>query len=375
MNKKGIIGIILVAFIALGTYYFINKKEVVKDSKRIIKIGAVLPETNKDYASYAKQLKKGMLLAEELINNNLTDSFNIIYEDGFGVPNKSISALNKLIDIDKVNFVIGPMFSHTAESMTPVSLQKEIVLLSPSASSIQLSKAGKYFFRIYPSDSYDGTFLADFTNKKFANKKIAIVSENSSSINQIVEIFKKNITNDIVLEESINGDNLISSLGSIIVKLKELNPKLVFFPGNKNFMSVFLKKCKEQGVNAQFITISTFNDEEILNITKETAEGVLFSTPSFDINSNTVEMNAFIEQYKNKYREVPDILAGYGYDVVNIAYLGLQNGLNSTDIISNLHKIKNYKGVTGNTSFDSNGDVIKQLQMMIVKDGEFAKYE
>ena len=376
MTKQKIIGMLLVAFIGLSSFFYLKNINAPKENDEIITIGAILPETNKNYASYASQLKKGMLLAEEIINNQTNKSFQIIFEDGFGTPSKSISAFNKLKDFNDVNFIIGPMFSNTAESLAPISLQKKIILLSPSASSIALTKAGKYFFRIYPSDSYDGIFLASFINSQFTDKKIAIVNENTSSINQIVEVFKKNVNNNIVLHEPINSDNSLNALGSIIVKLKELKPDIIFFPGNKSFMSTFLKKRKEQNIDGQFITISTFNDKELVSIAKEAAEGVLFSTPSFDVNSKSSEMLYFVEKYENKHGELPDILAGYGYDVVNISYLAVKDSINNTDgIISNLHNMTSYKGVTGNAAFDVNGDIIKELQMMIVKNGQFLKYE
>ena len=345
-----------------------------KDKKEVVKIGAILPESHKDFASYAKQLKKGMLLAEDIIHKE-NPNFHISYEDGFGSVVKSINAMNRLIDIEKVNFIIGPMFSHTAEGLSPISKRKRIILLSPTASSMKLSNAGEYFFRIYPSDSYDGVFLANFVNNNFNNKKIAIISENSSSINQIVKSFKSHLKNSVYIEESISLENQNNAINAIMIKIAKTKPDIVFFPGNKKFMSVLLKKAKEYNIGSKFLTISTFNDEKLLEITKKSSEGVIFSTPFFDTNSKSKEMLYFVKQYKDKFNEMPDILAGYGYDVVNIAYFSVKNASNTKEIASRLLSIKNYKGVTGNTTFNINGDVDKKLQIMTVKNGKFSKYE
>ena len=68
-------------------------------------------------------------------------------------------------------------------------------------------------------------------------------------------------------------------------------------------------------------------------------------------------------------------MAGYGYDVVNIAAIALRTGeVVSTAIKENLYAIKDFPGVTGSTSFDSNGDVVKELKMMQVKSGEFTAF-
>lgn len=345
------------------------------NARKTIKIGAILPESHKDFSSYAKQLKKGMMLANELINKDNNITLNIVYEDGFGIPNKSISAMKKLIDIENPKLIIGPMFSHTAESLAPIAQKTKTILLSPTASSIKLSEAGKYFFRIYPSDSYDGTFLANFINHKFKNKTVAILAENTSSINQIVNVFKENLQNKIIYEEKFNENVLNNALSTVVTKIKELSPDVIFFPGNKTFMTMFLKKVKEHNLKSNFITISTFNDKKILDKTKETSENVIFSTPAFNPKSNTEEMEIFVKEYKKKYNEDPDILAGYGYDVVNIAYKALKQSSNIDESIKNLLAIKDYLGITGKTTFKSNGDVDKTLQMMSVKNGKFIAYE
>jgi len=353
-----------------------NKKNQDTQQSEVIKIGAILPESHKDFSSYAKQLKKGMILATDLINKENNITLSIIYEDGFGIPNKSISAMKKLIDIENPQLIIGPMFSNTAESLAPIAQKTKTILLSPTASSIKLSKAGKYFFRIYPSDSYDGVFLAKFINKKFKDKTVAILSENTSSINQIVDVFENNLKNKIIYKEKFNESVLNNALSTVIAKLRKIKPDIVFFPGNQTFMTLFLKKAKQNNLQATFITISTFNDKKILDKIKEASENVMFSTPAFNIQSNTKEMTNFVQKYNEKYNESPDILSGYGYDVVNIAYLGLKNSSNNEDvIIKKLLEIKNYKGVTGNITFKDNGDVDKILQIMTVKNGKFVVYE
>jgi branched-chain amino acid transport system substrate-binding protein len=87
-------------------------------------------------------------------------------------------------------------------------------------------------------------------------------------------------------------------------------------------------------------------------------------------------MTNFVSAYRVKYGQDPDILAGYGYDVVNIAAKAIDQaakngGVTPDNIKTALYAIKDYPGVTGKTSFDSNGDVLKELRMMQVKDGKF----
>jgi branched-chain amino acid transport system substrate-binding protein len=83
-----------------------------------------------------------------------------VYEDDQGQTSTGVSAINKLININKVDCIIGGAMSSVAMAIAPISLEKKIVLLSPTATDPELSNAGKYFFRIWPSDNYDGKVMA-----------------------------------------------------------------------------------------------------------------------------------------------------------------------------------------------------------------------
>ena len=52
-----------------------------------------------------------------------------------------------------------------------------------------------------------------------------------------------------------------------------------------------------------------------------------------------------------------------------------KTGRNDSETLKNeLHKVKNYKGVSGLLTVDKNGDVHRPLQLMIVKDNTLVPY-
>jgi len=372
-------------FLTLAYVFFIGCKEGTNNSnindnteQEVVKIGAILPLTG-EMASYGESLKKGMDLAIENINNSGgidTKKVEIVYEDGQGLPKNSVNAFNKLLNSDKVPLIIGGMFSAPTLSIAPIAEKEKIVLLSPTASSIDLTNSGDYIFRIYPSDIYDGIFLANFTVDSLSVSKISIIYENVASITAISKVFKKTIEDkdgEIVAYEGYNSNNI--DFHSILSKIKNDNSELIFFPGNLNSMSKILIQAKELNITKKFLTISTFYDNKIIELAGNATEDVLFSTPMFNISDSTAQMKTFINLYLSKYNIEPDILGGYGFDVVNIASLAIKNkGYTSEKIKQGLYEIKNFNGVTGNTTFDKNGDVDKELKMMTVKNSSFIVY-
>ncbi len=346
-----------------------------------ITIGSILPLSG-DAAMYGKSLKTGMDLAIETINKTapVGTKLNIIFEDDKNLPLQSVNAFNKLVDINKVPMVIGGMFSATALPITPIAESKKVVLLSPTASAIELTEAGDHFFRIYPSDSYDGKVLADFAIKNLVSKSAAIVALQASSTMTISDLFTKDYElsgNKILLRENVKENS--TDFRTIIQNIKKNNPDLIFLALTIKEAGFFIKQAKESGLSSRLLGISTFNDPKILEIAGKSAEGVMFSSPAFNTESQDSSMVNFVKLYNVKYNQKPDILAGYGWDVVMMAYKAIQNSGKGSDlkiekVIKNLYNIKDYNGVTGKMSFDVNGDVEKAIQIMKIKDNKFVPY-
>ncbi len=379
MRNKGLIIIILVVLVGIGGY-FVWKNTIKKQNKtdsEVVKIGAILPLTG-EAATYGIRLKKGMDLALKEINSkNPKLKFEIIYEDGKGNPSTAISAYNKLKSANNINYVIGGMFSNVALSLAPIVEKDKVILMSPTASSVEYSKYGDYLFRIYPSDSYDGVFLSKFVLEKLKVNSVAIISVDAASTTQITNVFVKNfksLKGKIELVDFYKQGT--KNYRTILQKLKTIKSEVVFIPGYIEDIALFLKQAKELNISKTFLTISTVYDKKIFDIAGTSAEGLIFSAPAYDINSTKEEVRKFVKSFSNEYKEKPDILGAYGYDVVNISYKVLTSPITNktSEITKGLYKIKNFKGITGNTSFDDNGDVIKELNIVKVKNNSFIKY-
>lgn len=372
MKRKSliIIGIALV----MGIVGLLVWKNDTKNNDTII-IGAILPLTG-DQSSYAIQLKKGMDLAVELNNQNSSRKIRILFEDDQGDAKKAVSAYRKLVDINNIQMIIGGMFSSSTLAIAPAAEKDRRVLLSPTASAIDITTAGDYIFRIYPSDEYDGFFLANFAYDSLCAKNIAILYEQVASVTAISDKFHGIFTSkggNIIYESGYPSE--MSDFTSILMKAKQVNPDLVFIPGSIIPVSNILNQARNMGVNSQFLTISTAFDPKIIELSKTSSEGLLFSAPMFDPKGTSPEMKLFNQQYQMKYGVEPDILGGYGYDVVNIAIKAMSNGTTADSIKETLYTISDYPGVTGATTFDRNGDVVKEMKMMTIKNSQFVLYQ
>ena len=374
-NKGLIVAVLAIALMALGWWFWKGENQKSED-KEVVKIGAILPLTG-EAANYGTRLKKGMDLAIKEINSDFSNpKIQIIYEDDKGIPNTGISAYNKLRSINNINYIIGGMFSNVALSLAPIAEKDKVILMSPTASAVEFSDFGDYVFRIYPSDIYDGDFLANFANNELKINNIAIVSVDAASTIEISRVFAEKFkSNGGVISFTNNYKQGEKNFRTILQKLKSVESEVIFIPGYIEDIATLLKQAKELGVDKTFLTISTVYDKKIFDIAGDAAEGLIFSAPAYDVNSLTPEIQNFVKLYTKEYGETPDILAAYGYDVVKISYQAIYKSPTSlNEIIKNLYNTKDYPGVTGTTSFDKNGDVIKQLKILTIKDNSFIEY-
>lgn len=350
----------------------------VKKEKEI-KIGAILPLTGGN-AVYGTSIQKGIEVGLEEINkaNGINGhKLVIIFEDDQADPQKSVAAYKKLTTVDKVPLLLGGVFSASTLAMAPLAEKDKVVLLSPTSSAVDITQAGDFVFRIYPSDSYDGVFLANFASEGLKAKTASILYMQATSISAITKVFNEKFES--------NGGKVLDVMGynegesdfkTQIAKIKKSNPDVVFIPSYLRETAIQLKQMKELGLNKPLLAVSTFNDPKIFELAGNAADGVIFSTPVFDLESEKPHIRKFIESFSSKYGEKPNIWASYGYDVVKVVSLALEKGDNKSEAIKNeLYKIKDFPGVTGNTTFDQNGDVKKELKILVARSKKFILYE
>jgi branched-chain amino acid transport system substrate-binding protein len=343
------------------------------NKKEEIKIGVILPLTG-DAASYGESMKNGLEIAlselnqEDFKNNNL----KLIYEDSEAKPAKAVSAIIKLITADKITAIIGPLTSSEVLSVAPVADNAKIVLISPTASSPAITNAGDYIFRNLTSDIYDGIAIAQYASNKLHYTNVAIAYLNNDFGIGLRNAFKNEANKlgmNIIQEQSFQQDAI--DFKTQIDLIKKSNSDALFIVGGKE-MGRFLKQASELKMNIPILSVGVFEDPDIIKLAGNAIEGAYYTFRTYDPNSDNDEIKTFVNLYKSKFAKEPDLYASLSYDALNIigfAYMKAKE--NRSSLKDELYQIKNFPGVTGMTTIDSNGDVNKPMGIKSVKNGKF----
>lgn len=369
MNKKILIALTAIVFVAVIVSIIQDRQP-----ENIIRIGAILPLSG-DAAQYGKAAQKGIELAVEEVNKQEKlsgEKIKIIFEDTQGNPKAGVTVVQKLILKDKIIAVIGDLFSSVTLAVAPIVNRKEIVLLSPASSSPEITKAGDYIFRNCPSDIYEGNIMSDYAYSHLKISKVGILYVNNDYGIGIKTVFKKDFiikSGQIIAEESFEQN--ATDFRTQLLKINSQHPEAIYLIGHKE-MGLALKQSRELGITCQFLSTVMFEDPKILEIAGDAAEGVIYSASAFDVKSDKPSIRQFVDSYKNKYNVDPDIFSALSYDSVLILKKALSDkSFSARELKEALYAIKDYDGVMGLISFDSNGDVQISPVIKQVKNGKF----
>lgn len=386
MNKttKIVVGIAaIVILVVIGSRYVgkqqssDNQKQSIKNELTKVKIGFVAPMSG-EAAPYGEFVVKAFKMAIEDYNNTHKDlNIEVVYEDGKCDGKEAVSALNKLINIDKIKYVVGGLCSGETLAMAPIAEANQIILFSPGSGSPDITNAGYFIFRNFPSDDYTAKEVAKVSLKNGDNK-IAIISENIDYPQALKKAFKNYYIakgGEISLDEAFNTGT--TDFRTILTKAKAQNVTSIYLlPQTYKTASLLLRQMKEQGFSPKiYASESTISQESLAYYDtsyKNLLEGAIFTQPKFDENNpkSADLLNKIKEKYGTTDGPFPPIYLATYYDSVYLLGEAIQNAGNNTEKVKDyLYGIKNWQGTIGDFSFDKNGDAVMGVEAKTVKNG------
>jgi len=139
-----------------------------------LKVGVILPFTGQYAWVGGNVIPVARMIAEEVNNSGGIGGSKIVLVQGDteGVVDAGTTAAQKLVNVDGVLAFLGPT-SLSFTGVKQIIQDNGVPMISPTAGTTQLDKAGKkYFFRTVPSDSLGGRAIARaLTDPKFLGRE------------------------------------------------------------------------------------------------------------------------------------------------------------------------------------------------------------
>lgn len=347
-----------------------------KSDTNEIKIGTIGPLTG-DVATYGISTKNGVEIAVDQFNENGGidgKKVVLISEDTRGDQTEAANAASKLIERDKVVAIVGGVIS--AETMTagPIANDAGVVMISSSSTAAGIPEIGDYIFRNCLSDEVQAVQLAEYAASELGLKRFAIMFTNNDyglSLRNAFEAKAKEIAEVVGVETYNDGEK---DFRAQLTKLKGANPDALYIAGYYTEAAKIAQQAKEQGLDVQLLGADGFFSPTLIELGEDAVEDAVFTAGFFPDDPSENAQN-FVKAYMEKFNEEPDMFAAQAYDAAMILLNALKNtgGQGGEALQQEMIKTNDFPGITGATSFTEVGDAIKDVIILKVENGKFAK--
>lgn len=357
--------IILIVIIVLSSIVFNMFLNV--GQEQYIKIGAILPLTGQGTSDQGQASQEAIQLAIDQINERggvNGKKLLMVIEDSQCQAQNAVTAIQKLINVDKVSLVIGDICDSATAAIIPIAEENKVVLVTPGSTSPKISDAGDYIFRFWFSEADLGGMAAK-SAYDMGIRKMAIIHINNewgvSQMNAVSESFQS-LDGNITSIHAINPDD--NDYRTPIIKAEEHEPEAYYIGTHPNGLVLSLRQMKELGIEKQvFSHGGLVGSTYTLGLGEGLLEGII--APFVIVESSEQFRNGFRE----KYGKEPGITADSSYDILMVVAEIMKDGESSDEIKEGLYSVKDYHGASGIITVDENGDTHRPLSLHIVKDG------
>jgi len=341
-----------------------------------VPIGAIFPLSG-PVAFYGTESRDGAQLAIDEINaagGLLGKTLSLLSEDDEGDAAKTLNAFTKLTTRDKVTFILGSSTSGATMAMTQQAQQNKVIIVSPSATNVDVTKAGDFIFRACFIDPFQGIVGADFAFDSLGARRAAVLYDAGADYNTgLADEFKKEfraIGGEVVADEAYQTGEV--DFNAQITRIKAGNPDVVYLPNYYSDVSLQAKQLRAQG-----ITVPLVGGDGWDGLTDNAGDEMLngFWSSGFAADTTDARGAAFVKAYQSKYNKSASQFAALGYDAMMLIIDGIK-AAGSFDTAAVKGAIAKINGpyVTGNIRFDSDRNPIKGAAILeiVMKDGKLA---
>ena len=358
---RSILWLVVLAVIIVGGFALSKQKE-----SEAIKIG-VLSILSGDGAAWGESAKKGFDLAAEEYNNQAVRSgerrIDLVYENTNGETKLAVTGYKKLVKIDKVFAVLGPLFQTEVAAIAPLVEKDALPVITPSYAPIQNRQNPRNPLMVWMDPTIEASRMAQYVFSQGVHR-IAVLGTKDSWENEVSDAFASAFTEiggSITAKEIVQAD--VNDVKLSITKLISGKPEAVFLGTYYQFING-LKTLKDFQYKGKIYGIEV--DSYLAGETKPRSDGLEFIAPDFYTSE-------FMEKFQNRYGEKPGIPAGQAYDAANILFSFIRKEKTADTIISEMREMRSYDGVSGLIEFTDDNKTLFPTTLFVVQDGTVKK--
>lgn len=374
---------------------------VLAQSADTLRIGALLPLTGAG-AVYGPAMQKAIQLAVDEVNKaggSAGRKIELLTEDDQTQPEAGVLAAKKLIDVNRVQAIVGTWSSGVTLAVMPLTLKADVIEMNTSgAPEISTLDDKDLVWRFHPTNEAFAKAFA-VACKKAGMQRAALMAFNNAFGLALTDGFRKAwepMGGTIV--ERVVYEGKRPSYRSEVQQILAAKPDVVVMGSYLPDTTIILREAFQLGATTKWIMPSwSGNDQLIQALGKEVTEGIIVmdTTP----NESAPSYKKFSEDYQKVAGAGPNFFAALAYDMIMTIALAAEaagKGATAVQINSKIRDIANppgtqvftfeegraalgkgtkinYEGVSGQLDFDKYGDVAGSYSMSVIEGGKVVR--
>jgi branched-chain amino acid transport system substrate-binding protein len=334
---------------------------------KVLKVGVFQPMSGPT-ATFGQETMKGFEMAVNEINNKGEVKIDFILEDDKSDVTDAANAVKKLINVDKVHFLVGSVPSSNTNAAAPIAQQAGVPLLTSASTNVSVTQKGEFISRICFIDDFQGLGMAKFASESLKAKKAAIMVDSASDYSQgLAKSFKDSFVKlggEVVAEVSYTAKD--QDFSSQLTRIRARKPDVIFVPGYYQEVGNILRQAKTQGIKVPFLGGDGWSSPELPKLAGAAIDGHFYAD-HFSPDDQDPKVKEFVSKYKKLYGETPSAMGALGYDAAYVVADAFKRSGYKTDgksLAKAVNSTAGFVGVTGKITLDENRNAHKPLVIL-----------
>jgi len=298
----------------------------------------------------------------------------VIYEDDQIKPEVGVQKTQKLIESDKVDFIVGYIWSNVLlASLKPIVDSKTfLVITNAGASQVAGELCSPYVFSTSWNNDQTPQAVGLYMNQKGV-KSAFLIGPNYAAGKDMLEGVKATFKGQIVGQELTRWPDQLD-FSAELSKARAAKPDAIFafYPGGAGIQ--FVTQYAQSGLKGQIPLYTAFTIDELsLPRMKDLAVGIPGAQQWVNDLPNDANKK-FVADYKAKYKASPSFYGAQTYDALALlesAVVAVKGDLTKKDEMRKEMEKANFKSVRGNFKFGPNHIPIQNFYLQdVVKQGD-----
>ena len=303
------------------------------------------------------------------------DTMELVVYDDQASPKEAAPLAVKMTTQDEVTAGISGSYSGSTRAAATIFQENSVPYISAYAVHPDITRAGDYVFRTSFMGEVQGRAGAKLIAELMGLKRVTLITLNNDFGKSLATGFKEKAA-DFGIE--ITGEYEYSikdrEFGPIVSKVRADNPDAIYASGYFFTAGPLVRQIRAAGIAAPVIGQEGYDSQKFIEIAGPDAEGVIITT-SLDRDSSNPITQAFIEGFEEKAGYPTDMVAASAHTAVLVMAEALKKaGAGDRAALRDAIAGSGVDASTGHISFNALGEVKKDVQIQVVRDGAWRHY-